>query len=115
MKSFIHDCGPAGGSAVLGRVNNLCYIHIYKCGGISFRQYIKENLVTSESSVIDQGAYEWEGEVQRYDRLLGNMARAELLRFIVPADSRNVVLLSHTFFYEFMKSVAAFFVRHDAA
>jgi hypothetical protein len=83
-------------------------VHIYKCGGHSLRQYIRDNLVTPLTTVIDQWAYSWESNVQPYDRLLGNVTRSEYLRYTVPKELGEIVVLTHSFFYEFMKSWTGF-------
>jgi hypothetical protein len=83
----------------------LCYIHVYKCGGSSMRQYIVDHLVTPETRLVDQWAYEWERRISPPDRVLGNVTRAEYLRFqaVPPEHSGPVVILTHCFFYEQMK------------
>ena len=88
----------------------LCYIHIYKCGGSSMRKYIKEHLLTTETTLIDQWAYEWERSIKPANKMLGNFTRAEYLRNLsaVNDDQESVVILTHSFFYEFMKKWPVF-------
>jgi hypothetical protein len=83
---------------------NLCYIHIYKCGGSSLRKHITDHLVTPRTLLVDQWAYDWEWAVTARDRGLGNLARAEYLRYLSRdwRDGRHVVVLTHAFFYAFM-------------
>ena len=88
----------------------LCYIHIYKCGGSSMRRYIREHLLTTEITLVDQWAYEWERTIKPANKLLGNFTRAEYLRNLsATKDSQeSIVILTHSFFYEFMKNWPAF-------
>jgi hypothetical protein len=85
--------------------DRLCYIHVYKCGGTSMRKFITENIDLSNTKLIDQWIYEWERSINPPDRTFGNMTRAEYLRFQYhkwdPLD--KIVVLSHSFFYSFMK------------
>lgn len=78
----------------------LTLIHIYKCGGSSMRQYIRQNLATPTTRIIDQWAEPWELKLK--GAFSGNMARAEILRATVPSTG-DCIVLAHTFFYEFMK------------
>lgn len=89
--------------------NRLIYIHIYKCGGTSMRRHIEEHLVDDSTQYIDHWAYMWEPDVQPLDRLLGNVMRSEELRFGPLRDpSGSVVVATHCFFYEWMKSLPDF-------
>lgn len=83
---------------------NLCYIHIYKCGGSSFRKHITDHLVTTRTTLIDQWAHGWEWPLTERDRALGNVIRAEYLRYLSRGwrDGEHVVVLTHAFFYAFM-------------
>ena len=83
---------------------SLCYIHIYKCGGSSFRKHITDHLVTPRTVLIDQWAHGWEWRVTGNDRGLGNLARAEYLRYRSRewSGDEHVVVLTHSFFYAFM-------------
>jgi hypothetical protein len=89
---------------------NLCYIHIYKCGGTSLRKHITDHLVTPRTTLIDQWAYGWEWAVTGRDRGLGNLARAEYLRLLSArwASDEHVVVLTHAFFYAFMTRWSGF-------
>jgi len=83
---------------------SLCYIHIYKCGGSSLRKHITDHLVTPRTTLVDQWAHGWEWAVTARDRGLGNLARAEYLRYVARdwTPQRHVVVLTHSFFYAFM-------------
>lgn len=87
------------------RPRSLCYVHIYKCGGSSLRHHVRKHLVTRETRLIEQRVYVWERPISRADRALCNMIRAEHLRQLSMTWDANehVVILTHTFFYEFMK------------
>lgn len=69
------------------------------------RKFITQNIDLSNTELIDQWVYDWERSITPPDRTLGNMTRAEYLRFQYnrwdPID--KVVVLSHSFFYSFMK------------
>ena len=85
--------------------NRLCYIHVYKCGGTSMRNFNTENIDLTNTIFIDQWVYDWERTNTRTDRLLGNITRAEYLRYLSSQwdKSDNVIVLTHSFFYSFMK------------
>ena len=87
----------------------LVYIHIYKCGGSSMRRYIADHLVGPDTTFVDQWAYLWEPDVVPADRLLGNVLRSEELRLGPLADpSGSTVVVTHSFFYEWMKRLDGF-------
>ena len=89
---------------------NLCYIHIYKCGGSSLRKHVTDHLVTPRTTLVDQWAYGWEWAVTPRDRGLGNLARAEYLRYLSRGftPDQHVVVLTHAFFYAFMTRWSGF-------
>jgi hypothetical protein len=87
----------------------LLYVHIYKCGGTTMRRHITDHLVGPGTTLVDQWAYAWEREIDPPDRLLGNFVRAELLRLgPLAAPSGSTVVLTHSFFYEWMKALPGF-------
>lgn len=98
-----------GSAGAGGRSLRLLYIHIYKCGGTTMRRHISDHLVTPETSFVDQWAYAWEREIDPPDRLLGNFVRAELLRRgPLAAPEGPTVVLTHCFFYDWMKTLPGF-------
>jgi hypothetical protein len=89
---------------------SLCYIHIYKCGGSSFRKHITDHLVGPETTLVDQWAHAWEWAVTGRDRGLGNLVRSEYLRGLSRGwrSGEHVVVLTHSFFYAFMTRWSGF-------
>jgi hypothetical protein len=69
-----------------------------------------DHLVTPNTLVVDQWAYEWEREINSQNRFLGNIIRGEYLRyFAFPPDHHgNIIIMTHSFFYEFMKQWPGF-------
>ena len=87
----------------------LLYVHVYKCGGSSMRQHIKDHLVTPSTAFIDQWAYAWERDITPPDRLLGNITRSEMLRLgPLAGRTERTVVATHSFFYEWMKNLESF-------
>jgi hypothetical protein len=99
----------ADGRSPAGAPPRLLYIHIYKCGGTTMRRHISDHLVAPGTTFVDQWAYAWERDIDPPDRLLGNLVRAELLRLgPLAAPSGPTVVLTHCFFYEWMKGLPGF-------
>jgi len=68
------------------------------------REYMRKHFVRLGTTVIDQWAYEWENHVIPPHRYLGNMTRSEYLRYrVADLKSKSVLVMTHSFFYEFMK------------
>ena len=85
------------------------YVHVYKCGGSSMRQYLRNHLVTPDTTFVDQWAYAWERDITPPDRLLGNITRSEMLRLGPLAEvAGRTVVTTHSFFYEWMKGLPGF-------
>ena len=73
------------------------------------RDYMRKHLVGLGTTVIDQWAYEWENHITPPHRYLGNITRSEYLRYrIANLRTKNALVMTHSFFYEFMKNWNSF-------
>jgi hypothetical protein len=79
------------------------FIHIYKCGGTSLRAYIRTHMETPNIKVVDQGAFAYELELNKNDRLMGNLVRSEYMRLVERDLPPDAIILTHSFFHDFMK------------
>jgi hypothetical protein len=68
------------------------------------REYIRHHFARLGTTVIDQWAYEWENHITPPHKYLGNFTRSEYLRFqLAGLRSKSILIMTHSFFYEFMK------------
>lgn len=83
----------------------LFFVHIPKCGGTTFRHYIKEYLANWRTEIIDTKDYN-ELEKDLPDGFhISNMTRSEHIRLRLLKPRKNRIVMAHVCFYEYMKGL----------